>query len=68
MRLIEVLNEPLSRDQLQLVLGLKDRKSFRARYLLPALQAKLIAMTRPDAPNSRMQQYRLTNAGQSLRG
>lgn len=50
---------PLGRDQLQQLLQLKDRKSFSARYLQPALQAGLIEMTVPDKPNSRLQQYRL---------
>lgn len=50
---------PLGRDQLQQLLQLKDRKSFSARYLQPALQAGFIEMTIPDKPNSRLQQYRL---------
>ncbi len=40
-------------------LSLSDRKSFRERYLRPALQAGLIEMTLPDKPNSRLQKYRL---------
>lgn len=52
-----------SRDELQQQLGLKDRKSFRQRYLNPALKAGWIAMTLPDKPNSRLQQYRMTPAG-----
>lgn len=62
-KLLEVLainqGEPMSRDELQLVLGLKDRKSFRELYLKPALTAGLIEMTIPDKPNSRLQRYRL---------
>jgi len=48
------------REVLQTLLGLSDRKSFRERYLKPALALELIEMTRPDKPNSRLQQYRLT--------
>ncbi len=53
----------MKRDELQQELRLKDRKSFRERYLKPALQAGLIEMTVPDKPSSRLQQYRLTEAG-----
>ncbi|MBU0912098.1 MAG: Fic family protein [Gammaproteobacteria bacterium] len=59
-QLLALLTEgPLGRDQLQQLLQLKDRKSFSARYLKPALQAGLIEMTLADKPNSRLQQYRL---------
>lgn len=48
----------MSRDDLQIALGLQDRKSFTAR-LKPALSAGLIEMTIPEKPNSRLQKYRL---------
>ena len=54
----------MSRAALQAALGLSDRKSFRERYLQPALADGLIAMTIPDKPNSRLQKYRLTAKGQ----
>jgi hypothetical protein len=38
---------------------LSDRKSFRERYLLPALKAGLVEMTLPDKPKSRLQKYRI---------
>ncbi|MCH8537043.1 MAG: Fic family protein [Alkalimonas sp.] len=57
-------NKALNRQELQLLLGLKDRESFRQRYLRPALAVGLIEMTRPDKPNSRLQQYRLSKLGQ----
>jgi hypothetical protein len=59
-RLLANLTGEMTRDELQTALGLKDRKSFRERYLLPALQAGLIEMTIPSKPNSREQKYRLT--------
>ena len=52
-----------SREALQSALGLLDRKSFRERYLNPALADGLIEMTIPDKPNSRLQKYRLTDKG-----
>ncbi len=57
--------EAMSRDQLQHHLGLTDRKSFRQRYLQPALESGLIEMTLPDKPNSKLQQYRLTVVGKT---
>jgi Fic family protein len=62
-RLLVVLSGEMTRDELQTALGLKDRKAFRERYLLPALQAGLIEMTIPSKPNSRVQKYRLTGKG-----
>lgn len=56
----------VSREALQAAQGLVDRKSFRERYLRPALDAGLIAMTRPDKPNSRLQCYYLTERGKQL--
>ncbi len=56
----------MKRDELQRVMGLKDRKSFRLVYLKPALNAQLIEMTTPDKLNSRLQQYVLTQRGNRL--
>jgi len=49
----------MNRDELQAALKLKDRKSFRERYLKPAIEAGLVEMTVPNKPNSRLQRYRL---------
>ena len=62
-RLLLAMREKMTRGELQAALQLRDRKSFSARYLQPALLAKLIEMTLPDKPNSRLQQYRLTDRG-----
>ena len=47
-------------------LSLKGRDNFEKLYLAPALMAGLIERTLPDKPNSRLQQYRLTEHGKSL--
>lgn len=49
------------REEIQAMLGLKDRKSFRDRYLKPALEAGLIEMTLPDKPTSKVQRYKKRN-------
>lgn len=56
--LVGVLTQEMGRDELMLALGLSDRKSFRERYLQPALAAGLIEYTIPDKPTSRNQRYR----------
>ncbi|GEM_PF-4906157 len=56
--LLRTLKGEMSRDEIMTKLGLTDRKSFSQRYLQPALQQGLIAMTLPDS-RSRLQRYRL---------
>jgi len=58
-KLLNALKGEMSRSELMDALRLSDAKSFRSRYLLPALEANLIEMTLPDKPNSRLQKYRL---------
>jgi predicted transcriptional regulator len=55
----------MSRAELMSVLALKDRMHFANDYLRPALEADLIQYTIPDKPNSRLQQYRLTEKGRA---
>ena len=61
--LLAAIRGEMGREALQSALGLSDRKSFRERYLKPALAEGLIEMTIPDKPNSRLQKYRLTDKG-----
>ncbi|EIC20754.1 Fic family protein [Thiorhodovibrio frisius] len=61
--LLAMIQGEMDRAALQSALGLADRKSFRERYLKPALADGLIEMTIPDKPNSRLQKYRLTDKG-----
>lgn len=66
-RLLDFIDGEMTREALQSALDLQDRKSFRQRYLRPALDLGLIEMTIPDKPNSRLQKYRLTDKGGQIR-
>jgi ATP-dependent DNA helicase RecG len=61
--LVALGGQTLSLQELMHALGLSHRPNFLALHLRPALAAKLIQMTVPDKPNSRLQKYRLTQAG-----
>ena len=62
-QLLMVMDGEMSREELQDLLRLQDRKSFRARYLRPALADEFIEMTIPDKPNSPLQRYQITEKG-----
>tara|TARA_R110002049_G_scaffold173750_2_gene340663 strand:- start:19597 stop:21057 length:1461 start_codon:yes stop_codon:yes gene_type:complete len=66
-RLLVLLAEEgeLSNANLRERLKLKDRTHVRKHYIDPALEQGLIEYTIPDKPNSRLQKYRLTAAGQA---
>jgi hypothetical protein len=61
-----MLKGEMTRGELQALLELKDRKSFRNNYIKPALEEDLIEMTLPHKPNSRIQKYRLAPKGAAL--
>ena len=63
--LVILADQPLAPSLIQERLGLKHRPTFRANYLRLALGQGFIEMTLPDKPNSRLQQYRLTEAGRA---
>ncbi len=64
--LIQLKTGPKSASQLLGDMRLSHRPSFRKTYLNPALEAHLIERTIPDKPRSRLQQYRLTDAGRKV--
>ena len=65
-QLLHVLQSESTRERLMAQLSLRDREHFRTGYLVPALEAGLVEMTLPDKPTSRLQKYRLTEAGQQM--
>ena len=65
--LLAVLKGEMSLRQLLLALGLRDRKSFRQRYLWPALNLGYVEMTHPDSPTAPNQRYRITVGGREVR-
>jgi hypothetical protein len=66
--LLAVLEKEKGIAELLAVMGLRDRKSLRSLYINPALAAGLIERTIPGKPNSRLQQYRLTEKGRMCIG
>lgn len=63
-RLIFALgDQALSLQEIMQALGLSHRPHFLALHLRPALGARLVQMTVPDKPNSRLQRYKLTASG-----
>ena len=66
-RLLSVLEETMSQQEIQDALGSRDRKSLRERYLLPALQSGIIEMTQPDTPSARNQRHRITARRREVR-
>lgn len=64
-RLLHVVDGEMSGKEMMAALGLRDEKHFRLRYRQAAMDRGLIEMTLPEKPNSRMQRYRLTEAGRA---
>lgn len=57
--------EPRASGALQAATGIAPREHFRKAYVAPLVAAGLIALTIPSKPNSRLQKYRLADAGRA---
>jgi len=66
LRLLSVIQWPMSRFEIQSALGLKHLPHLRDAYLNPAMKQGLLEMTIPEKPQSRLQKYRLTPTGKTL--
>lgn len=65
-KLLAVIKNEMSRQEILDALNLKDRKSLTKLYIRPAIEAGLLKMTVPNKPNSKLQKYILTAKGQKL--
>lgn len=65
-KLLHIISDEVSMKEILEKIGLKSRINLRKNYLMPALEQDLIEMTRPEAPQSRLQKYRLTPKGKAL--
>ena len=59
-RSLAILEGKMSRQQILHALGLSDRKSYRKRYLLPALEHGFVKMARPESLMASHQNYQLS--------
>ena len=66
LRMLALLQGEMTRQELMQQLGLRDEKHFRQRYQQAAITLGAIEMTLPDTPRSRLQKYRLTEAGRQM--
>jgi ATP-dependent DNA helicase RecG len=66
LKLLAILNSPLTRMEIQKALGLKGQANFRDRYLRPSIALGVVEMTIPEKLNSRFQRYRITDKGRQL--
>ncbi len=64
--MLQAAMDPKSREELQLVIGIRHRQHFYQAYLHPLLDAGLLESTIPEIPRSRQQQYRTTEAGREV--
>ena len=66
-KLLLIIEGEMSRADLQVLAGLKDRMYFKQKFIDPGLKEGIIEMTQPDKPNSRTQKYRLTEKAKSIK-
>jgi len=59
---------PISTSELMRIMGYKNEKSFRDRYLKPLRDVGLIAFTIPDNPTDSNNRYVITAQGQTFLG
>ena len=64
--LAAVSEKALSRAEIFACIGVHNDYRAHTRHLLPLIDAGLVAMTRPDSPKARTQQYTITDAGRRL--
>ncbi len=66
-RIVAACDVPRSLSELLEGAGLKHRRYFSRKHMLPLVRAGIITMTNPERPRAVNQRYVLTEAGVSLR-
>ncbi len=66
-RLVWIIEEAMSREEIMARLELTHRGHFAGKYLNPALAGQWVERTLPDKPTSKNQKYRLTSKGRQLK-
>ena len=56
-RILEFCRSPKNIGKIAEMLGMKDKKWVRKKYIVPLLQDGQLRMTIPDKPNSQYQKY-----------
>ncbi|KAA6313577.1 hypothetical protein EZS27_035672, partial [termite gut metagenome] len=64
--ILTLCNKPKSLNEILIMSSFKDRATFMKNYIKPLIEDKLLAMTVPDKPNSRLQKYYTTDKGKLL--
>lgn len=62
-RVLNYCSQPRRAREIQELVGLKSRETFRANYLRPLVDGGWLKMTVPDKPHSRNQKYVTTDSG-----
>ena len=65
-KILEYCLVPRLRSEIQLFIGLNDRKYFSNKYINPLIDLNLIEMTIPEKPQSPNQRYKTTLLGEQL--
>jgi len=65
-KMLSIMTGEMTRGEIQKKLGLRDEKHFRESYQQVGVKLGLLEMTIPNKPKSRLQKYRLTDAGKHL--
>ena len=65
-KLFIALQEPKSMGELKDLYGWSNTTKFKAKYVSPLIEEKIVGMTLPDKPTSPKQKYFLTDSGKAL--
>ena len=65
-KMLLMMVKPASASELRTQMGVVNATKFKKRCLDPMIELDVVKMTRPEVPNSRLQQYVLTDIGRAF--